>query len=64
MPWNQLSNEVSPFVQVFSISGLAGAAAIINFVLLTAVLSVANSGIYAPSRTLFSTSQNGETGMP
>ena len=31
-----------------------------NFVLLTAVLSAANSGIYATSRTLFTMSQNGE----
>ncbi|WP_285769507.1 amino acid permease [Peribacillus sp. SI8-4] len=60
IPWNQVSNEVSPFVQVFSISGLPGAADIMNFVLLTAVLSAANSGIYATSRTLFSLSQNGE----
>ncbi|MFJ7752600.1 amino acid permease [Peribacillus muralis] len=52
IPWNQLSNEVGPFV--FSISGLPVAADIMNFVLLTAVLSAANSGIYAPSRTLFS----------
>ncbi|PJN90301.1 amino acid permease [Bacillus sp. mrc49] len=60
IPWNQVSNEVSPFVQVFKISGLPGAADIMNFVLLTAVLSAANSGIYATSRTLFSLSQNGE----
>jgi AAT family amino acid transporter len=31
-----------------------------NFVLLTAVLSAANSGIYATSRTLFSMGQSGE----
>jgi amino acid transporter, AAT family len=31
-----------------------------NFVLLTAVLSAANSGIYATSRTLYSMAQNGE----
>ena len=52
--------KVSPFVQVFSISGLPGAADIMNFVLLTAVLLTANSGIYATSRTMFSLSQNGE----
>ncbi|MFE4813298.1 amino acid permease [Peribacillus simplex] len=60
IPWNQVSTEVSPFVQVFSLSGLPGAADIMNFVLLTAVLSAANSGIYATSRTLFTLSQNGE----
>jgi len=60
IPWNQVSSVDSPFVQVFSLSGLPGAAHVMNFVLLTAVLSAANSGIYATSRTLFTMSQNGE----
>lgn len=60
IPWNKVTTEESPFVQVFSISGLPGAAHVMNFVLLTAVLSAANSGIYATSRTLFSMSQTGE----
>lgn len=59
MPWNKVTGEGSPFVQVFSITGLPGAAQIMNFVLLTAVLSAANSGIYATSRTLFSMAQSG-----
>lgn len=59
MPWNQVTGEDSPFVQVFSTTGLPGAAHIMNFVLLTAVLSAANSGIYATSRTLFSMAQSG-----
>ncbi|WP_042459811.1 amino acid permease [Neobacillus dielmonensis] len=59
MPWNQVTGEDSPFVQVFSAAGLPGAAHIMNFVLLTAVLSAANSGIYATSRTLFSMAQSG-----
>ncbi|CAH2717006.1 putative amino acid permease YvbW [Neobacillus rhizosphaerae] len=58
-PWNKVSSVDSPFVQVFSITGLPGAAHIMNFVLLTAVLSAANSGIYATSRTLFSMAQSG-----
>jgi amino acid transporter, AAT family len=60
IPWNEVSSQESPFVQVFSLSGLPGAAHVMNFVLLTAVLSAANSGIYATSRTLFTMSQNGE----
>lgn len=59
MPWNKVTGEDSPFVQVFSSAGLPGAAHIMNFVLLTAVLSAANSGIYATSRTLFSMAQSG-----
>jgi AAT family amino acid transporter len=59
MPWNKVTGADSPFVQVFSTTGLPGAAHIMNFVLLTAVLSAANSGIYATSRTLFSMAQSG-----
>lgn len=59
IPWNHVTGQNSPFVQVFSSVGLPGAAHIMNFVLLTAVLSAANSGIYATSRTLYSMSQNG-----
>ncbi|WP_062237450.1 amino acid permease [Fictibacillus sp. FJAT-27399] len=60
MPWNKVSLVESPFVQVFDITGIPGAGHIMNFVLLTAVLSAANSGIYATSRTLFSMAQSGE----
>ncbi|MDP4161728.1 MAG: amino acid permease [Bacillota bacterium] len=60
IPWNKVSSADSPFVQVFSLSGLPGAANVMNFILLTAVLSAANSGIYATSRMLFSMSQSGE----
>lgn len=60
IPWNEVASKDSPFVQVFSLSGLPGAANVMNFVLLTAVLSAANSGIYATSRTLFTMAQNGE----
>ena len=59
MPWDKVTGKDSPFVQVFSVTGLPGAAHIMNFVLLTAVLSAANSGIYATSRTLFSMAQSG-----
>ncbi|GER67946.1 putative amino acid permease YvbW [Weizmannia acidilactici] len=60
IPWNQVSSAESPFVQVFSSTGIPAAAHVMNFVLLTAVLSAANSGIYATSRTLFNMAQSGE----
>jgi AAT family amino acid transporter len=60
MPWNQVTGESSPFVQVFDMAGIPFAGDIMNFVLVTAVLSAANSGIYATSRTLFAMAQNGE----
>jgi amino acid transporter, AAT family len=60
VPWDNVTGKDSPFVQVFSKAGLPGAADIMNFVLLTAVLSAANSGIYATSRTLYTLAQSGE----
>lgn len=52
-PWNQLKAVGSPFVETFTKVGITGAAGIINFVVLTAALSGANSGIYSASRMLF-----------
>ena len=51
-PWNLFSAEESPFVGMFTLAGLAGAAGIINFVVLTSATSSANSGIYSTSRML------------
>ncbi|MFM9279777.1 amino acid permease [Paenibacillus jiagnxiensis] len=60
IPWNQLSDQSSPFVQVLSAAGLAGSAHVMNFILITAVLSAANSGIYGATRMLHSMAMNGE----
>ena len=49
----------SPFVVVFDKIGILYATDIINFVIITAVLSVANSGLYATSRMLWSMSNQG-----
>lgn len=59
-PWNQLAAVGSPFVETFSKVGIAGAAGIINFVVLTAAMSGANSGIYSSSRMLFKLSRDKE----
>ncbi|MCY7751808.1 S-methylmethionine permease [Bacillus haynesii] len=47
----------SPFVVVFDRIGVPYAADIMNFVILTALLSAANSGLYACSRMLWSLSK-------
>lgn len=60
IPWNEVGTESSPFVQVLASTGLSGAAHIMNFILVTAVLSAANSGIYGASRMLFSMASAGE----
>ena len=59
-PWNRLSAVGSPFVSTFAKVGITAAASIINFVLLTAALSGANSGIYSSSRMLFKLSHEGD----
>lgn len=52
-PWNQLGTIGSPFVMTFAKVGISAAAAIINFVVITAALSGANSGIYSTSRMMY-----------
>ncbi|USB31767.1 amino acid permease [Paenibacillus sp. YPG26] len=60
IPWNQLNETTSPFVQVLSSTGLQGAAHLMNFILVTAVLSAANSGIYGATRMLHSMAKDAE----
>ncbi|MFX3624445.1 MAG: amino acid permease [Ectobacillus sp.] len=58
-PWQKAGLVESPFVVVFDKIGVPYAADIMNFVIITAVLSVANSGLYATSRVLWSMSKQG-----
>jgi arginine/ornithine permease len=58
-PWKEAGLVESPFVVVFDKIGIPYAADIVNFVIITAVLSVANSGLYATSRMLWSMSRQG-----
>uniref|UniRef100_UPI00359FA5EB amino acid permease n=1 Tax=Weissella soli TaxID=155866 RepID=UPI00359FA5EB len=50
---------VSPFTLVFKQAGFALAASVMNAVILTSVISSANSGVYASSRMLWSMAQKG-----
>jgi L-asparagine transporter-like permease len=65
VPWNTIGvpnargTVVSPFVQIFDSVGIHAAAGLLNFVCLTAVMSVYNSGLYANSRMLYSLSRQG-----
>ncbi|MFP1917967.1 amino acid permease [Lonsdalea quercina] len=52
--------SVSPFTLVFQNAGLLSAAAVMNAVILTAVLSAGNSGMYASTRMLFTLAQEGK----
>jgi L-asparagine transporter-like permease len=59
LPWNRIGITESPFVTVFSVAGIPAAAALMNFVVLTAALSGANANLYVGSRMLFSLSRSG-----
>ena len=59
-PWNELGSIGSPFVNTFAKVGITAAASVINFVVLTAALSGANSGIYSSSRMLYKLAHEGE----
>ena len=50
----------SPFVAVLEHIGIPAAAQIMNFIVLTAVLSCLNSGLYTNSRMLFSMAERGD----
>ena len=62
VPWNLLDLgglDKSPFVMIFSQMGIGWAAHLLNFIILTAALSVYNSGMYANSRMLFGLAEQG-----
>ena len=53
LPWNDEEAGASPFVAAFTEMGIPYADHIMNAVVLTAVLSCLNSGMYTASRMLF-----------
>ncbi|MCI0404115.1 MAG: amino acid permease [Acidobacteria bacterium] len=59
VPWPQVGIDVSPFVRALETVGLPAASSIMNFVVLTAALSSANTNLYLTSRMLFSLSRGG-----
>jgi L-asparagine transporter-like permease len=63
VPWNQSASSStlsgSPFVTAFSAAHIPFAAAIMNFVVLTAALSSVNTNLYLSTRMLFSLGRGG-----
>jgi len=53
IPWNSDQLAASPYVTAFKLIGIPGAEHVMNAVVLTAVLSCLNSGLYTASRMLF-----------
>jgi amino acid transporter, AAT family len=60
VPWNQAGRSAgSPFVTAFAAAHVPFAAAIMNFVVLTAALSSVNTNLYLSTRMLFSLGRGG-----
>jgi GABA permease len=59
-PWNSTRLGESPFVAVRETIGIGGAADVMNAVVLTAVLSCLNSGLYVASRMMFTLAHRGD----
>ena len=59
VPWDAIDGKLSPFVQIFDSVGIKAAAHMLNFVVLTAALSVYNSGLYSNGRMLYSLAWQG-----
>jgi GABA permease len=59
VPWNS-AGIITPYVSALDAMGISAAAQIMNAVVLTAVLSALNSGLYASSRMLFALTRRGD----
>ncbi|MDU9390021.1 amino acid permease [Pseudomonas sp. zfem002] len=60
VPWGQIVAGHSPFVAALEVLRIPGASLIMEAVVLVAVLSALNSGLYVSSRILFGLSQRGD----
>ncbi|WP_431679470.1 amino acid permease [Kitasatospora sp. KL5] len=60
LPWDSADVLDSPYVAVLKHVGIPGAAPLMDLIVLTAVLSCLNSGMYTASRMAFSLGQRGD----
>jgi len=60
VPWASLKSGQSPFVAAMQVIGIPGAATLMRAIILVAVLSCLNSGLYVCSRTMFELADAGD----
>jgi len=60
LPYENANVMMSPFTAIFRFAGIPFADSVFNMIVLIAVLSCANSGIYAASRMLYSLAKEGK----
>ena len=59
-PWDSLTVGLSPFKATLDVIGIPGSATVMSVIIITAVLSCLNSGLYITSRMLFELARNGD----
>jgi L-asparagine transporter-like permease len=60
LPWTEIKSGNSPFAMALERIGIPGARTLMNLIVLTAVLSCLNSGVYVTARTLFVMADKGD----
>ena len=60
VPWSDAKPGNSPFIASLETIGIPGAADVMNAIVVTAVLSCLNSGMYTGSRMLFALARRGD----
>jgi GABA permease len=60
VPWTQVTSGESPFISALDKIGIPGSADVMNAIIVTAVLSCLNSGLYTGSRMLFALARRGD----
>lgn len=60
VPWTEIKAGSSPFALALTRTDVPGAGTIMNLIVLTAVLSCLNSGVYVTSRVLFTLAAKGD----
>jgi GABA permease len=60
LPWNSIAVGLSPFQAVLDRIGIPGSGAVMSIIIITAVLSCLNSGIYITSRMLHELGARGD----
>ena len=60
VPWNTITGDASPFVQIFSALGIPAAPTILNIVVIVAAISAINADTFGAGRMLFGLAEQGQ----
>ena len=60
VPWNEITGDSSPFVQIFSTLGIPAAPSILNVVVIVAAVSAINADTFGAGRMLFGLAEQGQ----